>query len=53
MFQSIREPQMRVSTANKEIAHSRGGDLNAVFLAELRRYMFPRCSGSSQRADLF
>ena len=32
MFQSIREPQIRVSTANEEIAHSGGGDLNAVLL---------------------
>jgi hypothetical protein len=39
--------------AREEIAHSGGGDLNAVLLAELRRYLFPRCSGSSQRADLF
>jgi hypothetical protein len=52
MFQSIREPQIRVSTANEEIAHSGGGDLNAVLLAELRRYLFPCCSGSSQRADV-
>ena len=36
MFQSIREPQIRVSSANEEIAHSGGGDLNAVLLAELR-----------------
>jgi hypothetical protein len=48
MFQSIREPQMRVSTANEEIAHSGGGDLNAVLLPKARRYLFPRCSGSSR-----